>query len=247
MRAWMLWQQTDERRARSMLGVEVSMVQWFDPRVGPFERRDLIVDVIHFVARTSSDAWHGSVQWSATGVDLSPMSLHALSLGGGLFLDARAGLATGAIAARTSGESPRTARDQAALTVLTVGGEVALYGGDERTEAGLHFVRGILPTLDLTLARDDRLTAWFQHHVGDVQLGASMFVASTRFWDREASSTWALTGGSEAHVLWSLGGGLSLRWSTEVARSFYARLDGEDLSPHPEWALRSFGMVSWSR
>jgi hypothetical protein len=246
--SYLMQREGDAKRARWDVGWDVSMAQWFVPRIGPFGRLDHAVDILRITVKHYEEVDYGANGWSATGVDFTPLSLTATELGAGLLLDARVGWAYGSIDsfARNAPRDPNAPPPKPVLFVGTVGGEASLYGGSERTWGGVRYTRGVVPTLDLGLARDDRLTGWLKHRAGPAEVGGSVFIASTTFWDRTALATTLPTGGADAHFVWSLDEGLSVRVSSELARSYYARLDPTDLAPRPQWALRTLAMLAWS-
>lgn len=238
----------DIARSRIGVGVDMSVVQWFEPRIGPFGRLDHSVDVLRVSMRNVEEASRALPGWSSNGLELSPVSLTAKRLGGSLLFDARIGWALGTIN-RFDRDVPRDPSPKApppVLSVSTVGGEAAIYGGNDTDWGGVRYSRSVIPTLDFTLGRHDRLSAWITHRMGRAEVSSNGFLATTTFWDRSATSVTNRTGGIDARAAWSLDGGVRFEISAEMARTFYARVDETNLSPRAEWGFRSMAMVTYA-
>ena len=246
--AYLVQNARDVARSRISVSVDMSVVQWFEPRIGPFGRLDHAVDVLRISLRNVEEASRALPGWSSNGLDLSPVSLTAKRLGGGLLFDARIGWALGTINRfdRKVPRDPNTPPPPPVLSVSTMGGEAAIYGGTDTDWGGVRYTRAVLPTLDFTLGRHDRLSAWITHRVGRAEVSSNAFIATTTFWDRDAASTTGRTGGLDARAAWSFDGGLRFELSAELARTFYARVDENDVSPRAEWGVRSMAMLTFA-
>ena len=103
------------------------------------------------------------------------------------------------------------------------------------------YVRSVFPTLDGALALEDRLTAAASHRRGPWTAGAEGFTAFTQLFtvrDRDA----AFTAGVDLSAGRDLGHGLHAGAFAQLARTFYAELDGSD--PTPTLAARALLVLS---
>ena len=97
--------------------------------------------------------------------------------------------------------------------------------------------RALYLTYDMELALEERLTGRIDRRGSTNTVALETFAARTHLWlDRDTAQS-ALTGGASASWNRRLGEHLDLDMSVEVARSFYASLDG-DVTPRAELAVR---------
>jgi hypothetical protein len=152
-----------------------------------------------------------------------PVRLTGLELGRHLELDAELGFAG-------TGESrgaPATMTTPPALVGRSATtGRLALYGRFGRVRAALTAERTLLPTIDLGLTLDSRVTGSMVGALGETDVTIHGFGARTERTGTDGVTTTDATYGGGLIVARRLPHRLSVEARGELARSFYASLDG---------------------
>lgn len=227
-----------EPRTEHRIGVAVFTMQRTRPRhAPPFALDVLVVDV------TGVD---GSTDATVGGIDFA--RVRGLRLGGGLFADVAAGVSgTGTLvlgSESADGSTTSTTITTEDLPIMSTGvGHARIHGERGPLRAALEAGRSLYLTYDLELALEERVAGRLDWRGAAGALAVEAFAARTHLWlDRDTRET-TLTGGASTSFRRRLTDNLDLGMSVEVARSFYAALDG-DVQPHAELALRATTSMS---
>ena len=183
------------------------------------------------------DVFHGT---DAFAMEFAPIALSNLRF----FRDdvrfaAEAGFAAGVISLPTD-DDPMTP-PLTLVELMTFAARARLHGGTPWLAWQGGYVRSVFPTLDGALALEDRLTAAASHRRGPWTAGAEGFTAFTQLFtvrDHDA----AFTAGVDLSAGRDLGHGLHAGAFAQLARTFYAELDGGD--PTPTLAARALLVLS---
>jgi hypothetical protein len=97
--------------------------------------------------------------------------------------------------------------------------------------------RGMYLAQDARLVVEDRATATFATKLGETSLTASAFAARSDIWTSKTDVSRHVTGGTALGAQYPLADGWALVGNAEVARTFYASLEG-DLLPRVDTAVR---------
>jgi hypothetical protein len=177
---------------------------------------------------------HSDIYEAADRFALRAVRAAGIPLGRRLWVDADVGWAQGSVWAFGAGD---------ARVVETATGGAALRFGAPRARASIGARRDLWPSIAQDLVVDDRVVAQLDlapdRHTS---LSLRGFAARTTIIDVAGEVTHA-TGGGELVVRHDLGRALELVVGVEVARSFYARLDGTGV-PAPTWAGRGWAALA---
>lgn len=164
-----------------------------------------------------------------------------LRLGRGVTLDADLRLGIGSV---DLGPQPDPGVSVARMITTPTGAVGAGWTGGP-FQARLDVARTFFPTFDVELAVEDRLAAraaWARRR--GVEVAVTGFAARTAAWGLYGPPRVDLTGGAAVTLAVPLARGLELGVQAELARSFYAALDG-DAARGPALGGRALATLTW--
>jgi hypothetical protein len=184
---------------------------------------------------------HDVIRGTSTfAMEFAPVALGNVRLGrDDLRLDAEAGFVVGQISLLD--EDPMTP-PELLVAVTTFSARTRVRGGGDRLSWSGGYVRSIFPTLDGAIALEDRFSASAGHRRGAWTVGAQGFAAVTNLWDATRDHDVGVTGGGELSAGRDLGHGLHAGAFAEIARTYYAELDGT--APTPTLGARALLVLS---
>lgn len=222
---------SDDGYESASFSIDASFVRYSRYGVGT-AGQDRVLDFIPVRVLGEQDA-QGAMR-SATVVDVGAVRVTGANLGGGLFLDAHAGLQNATIGPTTAGAP----RDE---TVITGSIDSELHWVDGPMRSSLRYQRGLLPDAEFRLLLEDRGTLGVSRQLSDMlTLGSSLFAAYTRTATTPPmvpALKAAATYGARLDLGYAVRGPLYLTVSGEAARSYYAG-DNTLVLPEPANELR---------
>ncbi len=161
----------------------------------------------------------------------------------GLYADASVGVTgTGSFSTSTSVNghvvSSTTVMTEDLPLMSTPAASARLFGSFGGVTVSVGAARTLSLTSDVHLVLENRATGELSFAGRHNQLALTGFAAQTELWTDKTTSQRSVTGGGAAAWTRDVGHELSLTGRVELARSFYAVLDG-DPTPRPETAARA--------
>jgi hypothetical protein len=167
------------------------------------------------------------------GLDLARLT--GLEIGGGVTLDMKLGLGAGGVDASAM-------EDTRSVDVISPRGYLGAAGATDALGWNVRYTRDGFPTFDGGLALEDRLSSTVELRRWVPGVAVTAFGAHTQLYALDGT-TGDWTGGASATRSWALGDHLALAVTGEVARSYYARLDG-DPRPTPSGGARVMAVIT---
>lgn len=243
-RIGVLWQDDAAAAGHQQVSavVDFDTFRWIRARTAPFADAELSVDVLKVRIQEIDNVRY------ALAVELVPLRLAGVRLGTpAVVLDAEAGWGQATLGMSSNPANPT---DLMATTITlrrvdAMTGRLAVRGGNRALTGGVGFARTLYPTVSDEVALEDRLSASVDVPLDGARatLGVRLFGARTMVWAETGPVATDLTGGGAVEAGLDLGHSLRFTGSAEIARSFYANLDG-DLAPRSELGVRALGVLS---